>query len=103
MYLQRRERKSQRTPKQGYGASRPKVTELNLKTVVGREKAVQVIDVHRECTHCVVTFWVMSRFLNFLGAARDCADFRDPTAVFRLKEREEDMTYMRKREGHAWN
>jgi len=57
---------------------------LILKTAVGREKAVQAIDVHREWTHCVVTFSVMSRFVHFLGASRDCADFRDPTAVFRL-------------------
>jgi hypothetical protein len=27
----------------------------------------------------------MSQFLRFLGAARGCADFRDPTAVFRFK------------------
>jgi len=58
---------------------------LNLKTAVEREKAVQAIDVHRECTNCVVTFWVMSQFVHFLGASRGCADFRDPTAVFRLK------------------
>ncbi len=46
---------------------------------------MQAIDVHREFTNCVVTFWVMSQFLNFLGASRGCADFRDPTAVLRLK------------------
>jgi len=40
--------------------------------------------VHRELKNCVVTFWVMSQFFNFLGASRGCADFRDPTAVFRL-------------------
>jgi len=45
---------------------------------------VQAIDVHREFKNCVGTFWVMSQFLHFLGAARGCADFRDPTAVFRL-------------------
>ncbi len=56
-----------------------------LKAAVGREKAVQAIDVHRECNNCVVTFWVMSQFLHFLGASRGCADFRDPTAVFRFK------------------
>jgi len=55
---------------------------LNLKTAVGREKAVQAIDVHREFKNCVVTFWVMSQFFNFLGASRDCADFRDPTHRF---------------------
>jgi hypothetical protein len=53
-----------------------------LKTAVEREKAVQAIDVHREFKNCVVTLWVMSQFLNFLGAC--CADFRDPTAVFRI-------------------
>jgi hypothetical protein len=56
---------------------------LNLKTAVGREKAVQAIDVHRKCINCVVTFWVMSQWFTF---TRGCADFRDPTAVFRLKE-----------------
>jgi hypothetical protein len=29
----------------------------------------------------------MSQLFHFLGASRGCADFRDPTAVFRLKER----------------
>ena len=59
---------------------------LNLKAAVERAKAVQAIDGHRECTNCVVTFWVMSQLFHFLGASRGCADFRDPTAVFRLKE-----------------
>jgi hypothetical protein len=45
---------------------------------------VQAIDVHRECKNCVVTFWVMSQLFHFLGALRGCADFRDPTAVFRI-------------------
>ncbi len=63
-----------------------KFCSLNLKAAVEREKAVQAIDVHRECKNCVVTFWVMSQLLHFLGASRGCADFRDPTAVFRLKE-----------------
>ena len=57
---------------------------LNLKAAVEREKAVQAIDVYRKCTNCVVTFWVMSQFLYFLGASRGCADFRNPTAVFRI-------------------
>ncbi len=57
---------------------------VNLKATVGREKAVQAIDVHRECKNCVVTFWVISQLLHFLGASRGCADFRDTTAVFRL-------------------
>ena len=52
-----------------------------LKAAIGREKAVQAIDVHRELKNCVVTFWVMSQFAHFLGASRGCADFRDPTAV----------------------
>ncbi len=60
---------------------------LNLKAAVEREKAVQAIDVHRECKNCVVTFWVMSQLLYFLGASRGCADFRDPTAVFRFNRR----------------
>ncbi len=55
-----------------------------LKTAVEREKAVQAIDVQRECTNCVVTFWVMSQLVHFLGASRGCADFHDPTAVFRF-------------------
>jgi hypothetical protein len=59
---------------------------LNLKAAVEREKAVQAIDVHRECNNCVVTFWVMSQLFHFLGASRGCADFRDPTAVFRLNK-----------------
>jgi hypothetical protein len=65
-----------------------KVTQqkLNLKAAVAREKAVQAIDGHREWKNCVVTFWVMSQWFHFLGASRGCADFRDPTAVFRLKD-----------------
>jgi hypothetical protein len=59
---------------------------LNLKAAVEREKAVQTIDVARECNNCVVTFWVMSQLFHFLGASRGCADFRDPTAVFRLTD-----------------
>ena len=62
---------------------------FNLKTAVGREKAVQAIDVHRKFKNCVVTFWVMSQFLKFLGASKGCADFRDPTAVFRFKHQKE--------------
>ncbi len=58
---------------------------VNLKAAVAREKAVQAIDGHGECKNCVVTFWVMSQLVHFLGASRGCADFRDPTAVFRLK------------------
>jgi len=58
-----------------------------LKTAVEREKAVQAIDVQREWTNCVVTLWVMSQLFHFLGASRGCADFRDPTAVCRFKER----------------
>ncbi len=57
---------------------------FNLKAVVECEKAVQAIDVHRNCNNCVVTLWVMSQFLEFLVVARACADFRYPTAVFRF-------------------
>jgi hypothetical protein len=67
------------------GKISPNPSFLNLKAAVERGKAVQTIDVHREFKNCVVTFWVMSQFFNFLGATRGCADFRDPTAVFRLK------------------
>ena len=38
------------------------LSRFNLKTAVGREKAVQSIDVQRELKICVVTFWVMSQF-----------------------------------------
>jgi len=57
---------------------------FNLKTAVGREKAVQAIDAHREFENCVVKLQVMSQFLHFRGASRGCADFRDPIAVFRF-------------------
>jgi hypothetical protein len=60
---------------------------FNLKAAVAREQAVQAIDVHREFTNCVVTFWVMSQLFHFLGASRGCADCRDPTAAFRFKEK----------------
>ena len=60
---------------------------FNLTAAVGRGKAVQAIDVHRELKICVVTFWVISQIFNFLGESRGCADFRDPTAVFRFKQR----------------
>jgi hypothetical protein len=46
---------------------------------------VQDIDVHGEFEKRVVTLLVMSAFSNFPGASRACADFRDPTAVSRLK------------------
>jgi hypothetical protein len=45
---------------------------------------VQGIDVHGEFEKRVVTLLVMSAFLNSAGASRACADFRDPTAVFRI-------------------
>jgi hypothetical protein len=41
-----------------------------LKVAVEREKTVQAIDVHRECTNCVVTFWVMSQFLHLQGVVQ---------------------------------
>ncbi len=68
-----------------HGAPGQRKVTLNLKTAVEREKAVQAIDVQREWTHCVVTFWVMSQCVHFLDASRGCADFRDPTAICRLK------------------
>jgi hypothetical protein len=43
---------------------------LNLKAAVECEKAVQAIDVHRECTNCVVTFWVMSQFSHLQGVVQ---------------------------------
>jgi hypothetical protein len=60
------------------------VSRLNLKAAVEREKTLQAIDVHREFTNCVGTFWVMGQLFHFLDTSRGCADFRDPTAVFRL-------------------
>jgi hypothetical protein len=66
----------------------------NLKAAVEREKAVQAIDVHRECKNCVVTFWVISQLLHFLGASRGCADFRDPTAVFRFNTEFSTLTQL---------
>jgi len=48
---------------------------------------MQVIYVHRKFLQLVVTLRVMRDFENFLGAWRGCADFRDPTAVFRFKPR----------------
>ncbi len=52
---------------------------------------MQAIDVHRECKNGVVTFWVMSQLFHFLGASRGCADFRDPTAVFRLMKQSSNV------------
>jgi hypothetical protein len=54
---------------------------LNLKAAVEREKAVQAIDGHREWKNGVVTFGGDKSIFTF---TRGCADFRDPTAVFRL-------------------
>jgi hypothetical protein len=58
---------------------------LNLENAVGREKDVQDIDVNRKFIKLVVTLLVMRDFLDFLGASRACAYFRDPTAFSRLK------------------
>jgi len=55
---------------------------------------VEAIDVHRKFKTGVVTFWVMSQFLNFLGVSRGCADFRDPTAVFRFNKTFATLTTM---------
>ena len=65
-----------------------------LKTAVGREKAVQVIDVHREWKNCVATFCAMSQLFHFLGASRGSADLRDPTAVFRIIDHSIRHDYM---------
>jgi hypothetical protein len=43
---------------------------LILETAVGREKAVQAIDVHREWKNCVVTLWVMSQFSHLQGVVQ---------------------------------
>ena len=58
---------------------------LNLKTAVGREKDAQAIGVHGESEKLVVTLLVMRVFSDLPGALMACVDFRDPTAVFRLK------------------
>jgi hypothetical protein len=42
--------------------------------------------VHGEFEKRVVTLLVMSAFSNFPGTSRACADFRDPTAVFRIMD-----------------
>ena len=57
---------------------------FNLETAVGREKDVQALDAPEEFEKFVVTLLVMRSFSNFSGASRACADFRDPTAVFRF-------------------
>jgi hypothetical protein len=46
------------------------VFSIILKAAVEREKAVQSIDVHREYTNCVVTFWVMSQFSHLQGVVQ---------------------------------
>jgi hypothetical protein len=46
------------------------VFSFNLKAAVECEKAVQAIDVHRECKNCVVTFWVMSQFSHLQGVVQ---------------------------------
>ena len=58
---------------------------MNLETAVKREKDVQDIDVHGEVEKFVITLLVMRHFSALLGASRACADFRDSTAVSRLK------------------
>jgi hypothetical protein len=40
--------------------------------------------VHGELKKRVVALLAMSAFFNLLGASKTCADFCDPTAVFRL-------------------
>ena len=58
--------------------------QIILETAVEHGKAVPAIDVHRACSNCAITFWVMNQFLHFLGAARGWTDIRDPIAVFRI-------------------
>ncbi len=43
-----------------------------------------ISDVHSEFNNCVVTLLVMSKFLNLLGASRDCMDFRDSIGFSRF-------------------
>jgi hypothetical protein len=52
--------------------------------------------VHGEFEKRVVTLLVMSAFSNFPGTSRACADFRDPTAVFRIMVEEGGFR------GQAW-
>ena len=52
------------------GPSNQTGTRFDLKAAVEREKAVQAIDVHRECNNCVVTFWVMSQFSHLQGVVQ---------------------------------
>ena len=56
-----------------------------LETVVGREKDVQVIGVHRKFWEVVLTLLVSRIFTDFLGAPRTCADFRDSITDSRMQ------------------
>ena len=67
---------------------------INLKTAVGCEKAVQAIDVHRNFTNCVITFVGDESIFTF---TRGRADFRDPTAVFRLSKGLDPLSNRRRR------
>jgi hypothetical protein len=58
--------------------------QFNLEKAVDREKDVQDIGVHGKFTKHVVPLLVMSAFLNFPGAPRACAYFRDSTAFSRF-------------------
>jgi len=57
---------------------------LNLESAVGFDFIVQDFVVHSEFKNGAVTLLVMSRFLNLLGASKDCARNRDLTAESRL-------------------
>jgi hypothetical protein len=64
------------------------IRSINLETAVGRNKDAQGIGGHREIKKFVVTLLVMRHFLILLGAPRAYADFCDPPAVSRLKEKD---------------
>jgi len=57
---------------------------FNLETAVGRKKAVYGIGVDGEIKKVEVTSGVMRHFFILPGASKTCADFCDPTAVFRF-------------------
>lgn len=48
-------------------------TLINLERVVASGETVQALDVHRECSNCAATFWVMNQFLQVLDAANALA------------------------------
>ena len=50
-----------------------------------RERCWRLFSTDPKWTNWAVTLWVRSQFFHFLGASGGCADFRDPTTVFRFK------------------